>query len=83
MSAVAHLRVRTATTRSTVPAAAVFTADGGEAVWLVKDGEAVQQQVVVGVQGQDLVQVTDGPAARASGSSSAGADQVTAGQSLS
>jgi HlyD family secretion protein len=61
MSAVAHLRVRTATNAVAVPAAAVFSTDGGgEAVWLIKDGQAVQQQVKLGVQGQDLVQVTAG-----------------------
>src|SRR5262249_43634590 len=37
MSAVAHLRVRTATNAVTVPAAAVFSSGGHEAVWVVRD----------------------------------------------
>jgi hypothetical protein len=81
MSAVAHLRVRTATDAVSVPAAAVFSADGGEAVWLIRDGVAVQQKVRVGVQGEDLVQVLDGvaPGQRIVVS---GADKVSAGQGL-
>ena len=71
MSAVAHLHVRTAVDAVAVPAAAVFTADGGDAVWLVRDGRAVRQPVTVGVQGEDLVQIVDRRPARASGSSSA------------
>jgi len=81
MSAVAHLRVRTATDAVSVPAAAVFSADGGEAVWLIRDGVAVQQKVRVGVQGEDLVQVLEGvaPGQRIVVS---GADKVSAGQGL-
>ena len=60
MSAVAHLRVRTAANAVSVPAAAVFSTGGHEAVWVVRDGKAVQQQVVVGVQGEDLVQISNG-----------------------
>ena len=72
MSAVAHLRVRTAADAVAVPAAAVFTADGGDAVWLVRDGQAVRQQVTVGVQGEDLVQIAHRGRSPASGSWSAG-----------
>jgi HlyD family secretion protein len=60
MSAVAHLRVRTAANAVAVPAAAVFSTGGHEAVWVVRDGKAVQQQVELGVQGEDLVQISDG-----------------------
>jgi hypothetical protein len=81
MSAVAHLRVRTATNAVSVPAAAVFSSGDHEAVWVVRDGRAVQQQVVVGVQGQDLVQISDG---LQSGQRVvvAGTDRVTAGEKL-
>jgi multidrug efflux pump subunit AcrA (membrane-fusion protein) len=81
MSAVAHLRVRTATDAVAVPAAAVFTADGGSAVWLVRDGRAVRAQVTVGVQGEELVQILSGlqPGDRIV---TAGADRVSAGQRL-
>ena len=60
MSAVAHLRVREAADAVTVPAAAVFTADGRDAVWVVRDGKADRAPVTVGVQGQDLVQILNG-----------------------
>ncbi len=81
MSAVAHLRVRTAVDAVAVPAAAVFTADGGDAVWLVRDGRAVRQSVTVGVQGEDLVQILAGlqPGERVVVS---GTDRVTDGQDL-
>jgi HlyD family secretion protein len=60
MSAVAHLHVRTAVDAVVVPAAAVFTADGADAVWLLRDGRAVRQRVTVGVKGEDLVQIVTG-----------------------
>ncbi|MBQ0891578.1 efflux RND transporter periplasmic adaptor subunit [Micromonospora sp. U56] len=60
MNAVVHLRVREAADAVTVPASAVFSADGRDAVWLVRDGRADRAQVTVGVQGQDLVQILDG-----------------------
>ena len=60
MSAVAHLHVRTAVDAVAVPASAVFTAESGNAVWLVRDGRAIRQQVTVGVQGEDLVQIVSG-----------------------
>jgi HlyD family secretion protein len=60
MSAVAHLAVRSATDAVTVPAAAVFSANGRDAVWVVADGRAEQVPVTVGVQGPELVQIVSG-----------------------
>ncbi|WP_433533659.1 efflux RND transporter periplasmic adaptor subunit [Micromonospora sp. CA-263727] len=60
MNAVLRLRVREAADAVTVPASAVFSADGRDAVWLVRDGRAGRAVVIVGVQGQDLVQIVDG-----------------------
>jgi multidrug efflux pump subunit AcrA (membrane-fusion protein) len=61
MSAVAHLRVRTAVDAISVPASAVFSTDSGSAVWLVgADGRVHQQSVALGVQGENDVQVTSG-----------------------
>jgi multidrug efflux pump subunit AcrA (membrane-fusion protein) len=81
MSAVVHLRVREADDAVTVPAAAVFSADGRDAVWLVRDGRAERADVTVGVQGQDVVQivsgVTDGQEVVVRGT-----DQVSQGQEL-
>ncbi len=82
MSAVAHLRVRTADDAVAVPASAVFSTDTGSAVWLVgPDGRAVQQRVTLGVQGEDSVAVTQGlqPGQRVV---VAGADKVAAGDDL-
>jgi HlyD family secretion protein len=62
MSAVAHLAVRSAPAAVVVPAAAVFTVDGHDTVWLVRDGKAQRVPVTVGVAGPDLVQVTSGVA---------------------
>ncbi|MFV2099712.1 efflux RND transporter periplasmic adaptor subunit [Micromonospora sp. LOL_024] len=60
MNAVLRLRVREAADAVTVPASAVFSADGRDTVWLVRDGRADRAVVTVGVQGQDLVQIVDG-----------------------
>jgi multidrug efflux pump subunit AcrA (membrane-fusion protein) len=60
MSAVAHLQVRRAPDAIAVPAAAVFTVDGKDAVWVVRDGKAQRVAVTIGVPGQDLVQITAG-----------------------
>jgi multidrug efflux pump subunit AcrA (membrane-fusion protein) len=61
MSAVAHLRVRSAVDAISVPASAVFSTDNGNAVWLVgSDGRLHQQAIVLGVQGEDVVAVTKG-----------------------
>jgi HlyD family secretion protein len=82
MSAVAHLRVRSAVDAVAVPAAAVFTSDNGENVWVVRDGQAVRQPVRLGVQGADLVQILSGlePGQRVVTS---GTDKVTAGEAVS
>jgi HlyD family secretion protein len=81
MSAVAHLSVRQARDTVTAPAAAVFTVDGHDAVWLVHDGRAVRTTVTVGVQGQDQVEIVSGvgPGDRLV---VRGTDQVKAGQTL-
>ncbi|HEY2948208.1 MAG TPA: HlyD family efflux transporter periplasmic adaptor subunit [Micromonosporaceae bacterium] len=81
MSAVAHLRVREAVSAVTVPAAAVFSSGGHDAVWLVRDGRAERVEVTVGVQGRDVVQIVDGvrPGERVV---VRGADQVHVGQQV-
>jgi multidrug efflux pump subunit AcrA (membrane-fusion protein) len=81
MSAVAHLRVRTAHDAVAVPASAVFTTDTGDAVWVIRDGRAVQQLVKVGLQGADLIEILDG---LESGQRVvvSGADKVSSGQNL-
>jgi hypothetical protein len=81
MSAVAHLRVRTAEQAVTVPAAAVFTSDGGDTVWVRRDGRAVRQSVELGVRGEDLIEIRSGvaPGERVVVS---GTDRVSAGQEL-
>ncbi|SCG35868.1 efflux RND transporter periplasmic adaptor subunit [Micromonospora halophytica] len=81
MNAVVRLRVREATDAVTVPASAVFSADGRDAVWLVRDGQADRVAVTVGVQGPDLVQILDGVQA---GDQVVvrGADRVTDGQEV-
>jgi HlyD family secretion protein len=63
MSAVVRLRVRQATDAVTVPVSAVVNADGKSAVWAVRDGHYQQVPVTIGVQGEDVVQVTGGLAA--------------------
>ncbi|MEU7756178.1 efflux RND transporter periplasmic adaptor subunit [Micromonospora sp. NPDC049101] len=60
MNAIVHLRVREAADAVTVPASAVFSADGRDAVWVVRDGRADRAAVTVGVQGSDLVQILNG-----------------------
>jgi len=81
MNAVAHLQARQAPDAVAVPASAVFGGRDGEAVWLVKDGRAERHPVRLGVQGEELVQVTDGLKV---GDRVVvhGADKVTAGQKL-
>jgi HlyD family secretion protein len=81
MNAVVHLRVREATEAVTVPASAVFSADGRDSVWVVRDGRADRVPVTVGVQGQDLVQIVSGvqPGQKVV---VRGADQVRSGQQL-
>ncbi|MER7588248.1 efflux RND transporter periplasmic adaptor subunit [Micromonospora sp. NPDC127501] len=81
MNAIVHLRVREAVDAVTVPASAVFSADGRDAVWVVRDGKAGRAPVTVGVQGSDLVQILNGvqPGDRIV---VRGADQVRDGQEV-
>ncbi|HEU4347571.1 MAG TPA: efflux RND transporter periplasmic adaptor subunit [Actinoplanes sp.] len=81
MSAVIRLQVREATDAVTVPASAIVNADGRDTVWAVRGGKAQRVPVTLGVQGEDVVQVTAGldPGQRIVIS---GADQVSAGQEL-
>jgi multidrug efflux pump subunit AcrA (membrane-fusion protein) len=60
MSAIVRLQVRQATDAITVPASAVFTADGRDTVWAVRSGKAERVAVTLGVQGEDAVQVVSG-----------------------
>jgi multidrug efflux pump subunit AcrA (membrane-fusion protein) len=81
MSAVVRLTVNRATGAVTVPASAVVNADGRDTVWAVRGGKAERVPVTLGVQGEDVVQVTTGVAA-GQRIVVAGADQVKAGQEL-
>ncbi|MEH0827197.1 MULTISPECIES: efflux RND transporter periplasmic adaptor subunit [unclassified Micromonospora] len=81
MNAVVRLRVREAADAVAVPASAVFSADGRDAVWVLRDGRAGRVPVTVGVQGQDLVQIVDGVRA-GDRVVVRGADQVRDGQEL-
>jgi len=81
MSAVAHLAVRSASGAVVVPAAAVFNADGRDAVWVVRGGKAERVPVTIGVSGADLVQVTNG-LDEGERVVVRGADRVRAGQKL-
>ncbi|MDX5458872.1 efflux RND transporter periplasmic adaptor subunit [Micromonospora tulbaghiae] len=81
MNAVVRLRVREATDAVAVPASAVFSTDGRDAVWVLRDGRADRVPVTVGVQGQDLVQIVDGVRA-GDRVVVRGADQVRDGQEL-
>ncbi|GIJ48592.1 RND transporter [Virgisporangium aliadipatigenens] len=81
MSAVAHLSVRSAAGAVVVPAAAVLSADGRDAVWVVRGGRAQRVPVTLGVAGTDLVQVVDG-VAEGDRVVVRGADKVSAGQEL-
>jgi multidrug efflux pump subunit AcrA (membrane-fusion protein) len=60
MSAVADLRVRSATQAVAVPAAAVVRQGARDAVWVVVGGRARARVVRLGAQGDDAVQVLDG-----------------------
>nr|WP_255609080.1 efflux RND transporter periplasmic adaptor subunit [Micromonospora sp. PLK6-60] len=81
MNALVHLRVREAADAVAVPASAVFSADGGDAVWLLRDGRADRVPVTVGVQGPDLVQIVSGVRA-GDRIVVRGADRVRVGQEL-
>jgi HlyD family secretion protein len=60
MSAVVDLQVRTAEQVLAVPTAAVVRDQGEDAVFVVEDGRAQRVEVVVGAQGEDLVEVRRG-----------------------
>ena len=60
MSAVVRLRVRQAADAVTVPASAIVNADGRDTVWAVRNGRYERIPVTIGVQGEDIVQVTEG-----------------------
>jgi multidrug efflux pump subunit AcrA (membrane-fusion protein) len=81
MSAVAHLEVRSATGAVVVPAAAVFSVDGRDVVWVIRDGRAQRVPVTLGVSGADLVQVVDG-VGEGDRVVVRGADRVRPGQKL-
>lgn len=81
MSAVARLRVRQAAGAVTVPAGAVFSADGREAVWVVRDGRAQRADVRLGVQGEDVVEISAG-VGEGDRVVVSGTDQVRQGQQL-
>lgn len=61
MSAVVRLRVRHAADVIAVPAAAVFSVEGHDAVWVRRgDGTAERRTVRIGVSGMDMLQVVSG-----------------------
>jgi multidrug efflux pump subunit AcrA (membrane-fusion protein) len=60
MSAVVDLSVRTARDTVAVPAAAVFRDGRRDAVWVVRNGRAHEQQVRLGAQGESRVEVVEG-----------------------
>ncbi|MEV4350873.1 efflux RND transporter periplasmic adaptor subunit [Actinoplanes sp. NPDC049596] len=60
MSAVVRLEVREADDAVTVPASAIITVDGKDTVWAVRGDRYERVPVTLGVQGEDVVQITDG-----------------------
>jgi HlyD family secretion protein len=82
MSAVVRLQVRHVTDAVTVPASAIVNVDGRDTVWTVRSGKAERVPVTLGVQGEDVVQVTAGVAA-GQRIVVAGADEVSPGEDLS
>jgi HlyD family secretion protein len=60
MSAVVDLSVRTSRDTVAVPAAAVFRDGRRDAVWVVRNGRAREQQVRLGAQGKSRVEVLEG-----------------------
>jgi len=82
MSAVADLRVKTATEAMSVPAAAIVRDGLQDIVWLVQDGRATRRPVTLGAQGEDVVQVLSG-LELGDEIVVAGADQVSEGKKVS
>nr|WP_250004321.1 efflux RND transporter periplasmic adaptor subunit [Actinoplanes sp. M2I2] len=60
MSAVIRLQVREADDAVTVPASAIINVDGRDTVWAVRGESYERVPVTLGVQGEDVVQVTEG-----------------------
>ncbi|MEU8818723.1 efflux RND transporter periplasmic adaptor subunit [Actinoplanes sp. NPDC048796] len=60
MSAVVRLQVREADDAVTVPASAIISVDGKDTVWTVRGDRYERVPVTLGVQGEDVVQITDG-----------------------
>jgi multidrug efflux pump subunit AcrA (membrane-fusion protein) len=60
MSAIVELEVRTAESVLAVPSAAVVRDGGKDAVFVVEDGRAQRVEVVVGAQGEELVEIRRG-----------------------
>lgn len=60
MSAVVDLQVRTAESVLAVPSGAVIRDGGKDAVFVVEDGRAQRVEVLLGAQGEDLVEVRSG-----------------------
>ncbi|MBM2620186.1 HlyD family efflux transporter periplasmic adaptor subunit [Actinoplanes sp. LDG1-06] len=78
MSAVVRLQVREADDAVTVPASAIINVDGKDTVWAVRGDRYERVPVTLGVQGEDVVQVTGGIDAGARIAVS-GADEIRPG----
>jgi HlyD family secretion protein len=81
MSAVARLKVRTATDAVSIPVAAVFRDGARDEVWVVEGGVAHRRGVVLGAQGEERVQVSAGLAV-GDRVVVRGADRLTDGQRI-
>ncbi|GAB2574654.1 RND transporter [Paractinoplanes abujensis] len=82
MSAVVRLQVREADDAVTVPASAIINVDGKDTVWAVRGGSYQRVPVTLGVQGEDVVQVTNGLTA-GERIAVAGADEIRPGDKAS
>ncbi len=61
MSALIRLKVKEAVGKLCVPAAAVFSADGLDTVWVKnRDGKAEKRRITTGVAGRDVLEITEG-----------------------
>ncbi len=81
MSAVVRLDVRQAADAVTVPASAIVNADGRDTVWTIQNGKARRIPVTLGVQGEDVVQVSAGLGI-GQRVVTAGADKVRSGEDV-
>lgn len=81
MSAIADLNVLTAEHALAIPSAALLTNGNTVTVWLVQNGVAHARQIQLGAQGDTTVQVLSGLSA-GDRIVTAGADKVTAGESV-